>query len=375
MKVLMITSSAGYGGGPQHIFNLVSNIEGTDCSVSIACPNEEPFWDRFSEIISGDLIEIPSRKFSLRHILSLYRFVKKNDIAILHSHGKGAGTYGRILSLVTGVPLAHTPHGIHVPQELKIKDRLYILYERIFGRIAKVNIFVSASEKEKACRLFKWERIPFVVIPNGVNHVPNGLIQECRKNIRSTYSVEMGTIVAITLTRFDFAKNAMEMAKIAEITGSLEFWFVGDGADRKKVEDYCITNSVSNVRFFGFQSDPVQFLSAADIYLSTSRWEGLPLSVLESMSVGIPCVASDVVGNCDAVDHEVSGFLYPLGDIESAKRFLARLNSDAHLRSSMGNMAHRRHAQYFSTDLMAANVKSLYEILVVGKGNFLNFGE
>ncbi|MFH4347153.1 hypothetical protein WAJ13_22105, partial [Acinetobacter baumannii] len=72
-----------------------SNIE-----YYVACPEEEPYWDRYTQLLGeGELIKIPHRKFKLKYYLEMLSFVKKNNIDIIHSHGKGAGIYSRLLKV------------------------------------------------------------------------------------------------------------------------------------------------------------------------------------------------------------------------------------------------------------------------------------
>ena len=95
-------------------------------------------------------------------------------------------------------------------------------------------------------------------------------------------------------------------------------------------------------------------IADASVYLTTARWEGLPLAVLEAMSLGIPVVASDVVGNRDAVEEGVTGYLYPLGDVKIAARLVedaARLDRE---------LVRQHHRQYFSSERMVEETLAVY---------------
>ena len=79
-----------------------------------------------------------------------------------------------------------------------------------------------------------------------------------------------------------------------------------------------------------------EFLYVSDIYLSTSLYEGMPLSILEAMSIGLPIVASNVVGNIDTVKDGKTGYLYDLNNIEMAIKCINKLANDESLRNGMG---------------------------------------
>ncbi len=359
MRVLEITASAGFGGGPQHVFELVSNL-GDEVSIDIACPCQEPYWDRFSAIIQGELVEIPERRFTLTMALRLVRHVRRRDIQLLHSHGKGAGVYGRFIAALTGVPLVHTPHGIHLGHYSKLMRRTYIAYERMTGRFSDCTIFVSESEKERAMGLHLWPSVQSQVIVNGVRSWPDDRAKQWRCELRSSIGVADSELVVVTLSRFDFQKNMNEMAFIAEKCPRIQFWFLGDGADKPAVMEYCKSHKIANVWLPGFVPDPLSYLAAADVYLSTSRWEGLPLSLLEAMSLAKPVVASEVTGNRDVVHDSKTGYLYPLGDANRAVELLGKLENDAGLRRRMGQAAKRHQKETFSVGAMAAKTLAVY---------------
>jgi len=91
IKVLIISSRADYGGGPEHIYKLISLLH-EEVIFYVACPIDIPYWHRYSELLTvNNLFEIPHRKFSIKYLLALRTFTKNNKIDIIHSHGKGAG--------------------------------------------------------------------------------------------------------------------------------------------------------------------------------------------------------------------------------------------------------------------------------------------
>ena len=118
--------------------------------------------------------------------------------------------------------------------------------------------------------------------------------------------------VVTTISRFDYAKNmslAYEIAKNFKDNSSIVFLWLGDGDDRIKFESMAQKDG-ANIIFTGFADEVPAYLSATDIYLSTSRWEGLPYALIEAQSLGIPIVATNVVGNNEVVENGKNGFLF-----------------------------------------------------------------
>ena len=76
---------------------------------------------------------------------------------------------------------------------------------------------------------------------------------------------------------------------------------------------------------------------SSDIYLSTSLYEGLPISILEAMSIGLPIVASKVTGNVDTIKNDISGFFYRLGDIKQASFLIEKIMENKALKLQLSN--------------------------------------
>lgn len=356
-NILLITSRADYGGGPEHMFRLMSRYS-KNVQVFAACPDDFPYKKKFENIIgSSRIIIIPHRKFSFKSLLNLKNFIKKNKIDIVHSHGKGAGIYSRLLFPLTSVPVIHTFHGIHIDNYGKVLKVFYILLERFLNFFTKYFIAVSASEKQKAIELNFTAENKIAVISNGV--VPQTII---RSGFPST-----GKFTILTVTRYDFAKNTgliiliiKELKKLNSLS-KFNFHIVGEGEEKKSIEDYIYKNSLNEaVTFTGFTEDLSKFYKESFCYLSTSKWEGLPLSVLEAMSFGLPVIATNVNGNKDLVKNNFNGFLYEINNPNEAAENILKLAGDEQLWKELSAQAKNFIENNYSVDKMAAETEKLY---------------
>jgi len=114
IKILHISSRADFGGGPEHLFQLLKSAK-NKMDVFAACPNDFPYYEKYRELLGKDkIIIIPHRKFSPSVFVKLISFITGNGINIVHSHGKGAGIYSRLLYLFTNIKVVHTFHGLHI---------------------------------------------------------------------------------------------------------------------------------------------------------------------------------------------------------------------------------------------------------------------
>lgn len=354
-RPLEITARADIGGGPEHVFQLASSLR-ERCPIALASPTDEPYWNRFVSIAGDDnTLPIPHRRFSLRALGQLVAFVRKRRINVIHSHGKGAGLYGRLLAAATGLPCVHTFHGFHVGEYGPLAKRAYIALERGLGLFTKSGICVSQGEFEQISEVGLLGPKKLLTIENGVQ------ISQPRQKVPPAPPLRL-----VAVSRFDYQKNTEMMIDIARdlarpengIGFQMVIYGRGDGFDETQatIAERGLSQHVS---LPGATTDIRQQLREAHVFLSTSRWEGMPLAVLEAMSESLPVVASDVVGNRDVVDHGTTGLLFQPDDALNAVTMIKDL-ADPARQYQLGMAGRARVEAKYSIDRMSARVFELY---------------
>lgn len=321
INALLITLRADFGGGPEHLWQLLLHQKG-DANAFVACPNDYPYFDRYIKNVgSGKMFLLPHRQFSLRHFFSLRSFCQTHRIDVIHAHGKGAGLYARLVSLTTGIPSVYTFHGLHTDGYSLAKKQVYLLYERLAAFFTAAAIAVSPGEQARifAANLFPKEKL-FLI--------PNAVALPRRKATRPMTS----PLRVVSFTRFNYQKNSQFILKIAEKLSQrnqldrFRFLLVGEGEQREwiaaEAERCGLGDAISCP---GATPTPFVYFDKAFAYLSTSLWEGMPLAVLEAMAHGIPVIASDVVGNTDALLGGELGMLFGVSDAAMAADWLCAL--------------------------------------------------
>ena len=129
----------------------------------------------------------------------------------------------------------------------------------------------------------------------------------------------------------------------------------------KQVADYGLE---STVEFLGNPQQVTDIFRRADIYVLSSDYEGLPLSVLEAMRTGLPVVATDVGGVSEAVIDSETGFLVPRGDAEALRSKIQQLIDDPLLRTKMGQNGRRHYLEKFTARRMTDRTGEIYEKLL-----------
>lgn len=305
MKIMMITLRTDLGGGPKHLLDLIralnSNEKTQKNEYFLAAPIEEPFGPSLKNEFKNHFL-LPHRSFNLKAFIQLVYFLKKYKIDIIHSHGRGAGLYSRLLFLL-GWKVVHTFHGIHQSQSLLGKIKLGL--DKLLTPFCNYYILCSLDEKNSAQKENLLGHVPWEIILNGINI---GIFSPARNSQSSTTSDNNSPTSQIefssqrplrmgVMARSDYQKgldllfsNCLELKKR---NFPFVFYIAGSSKEEVKVPE-ALTH---NIQFLGPLKNPQDFFDKIDIYVSHSRWEGLPLSVLETMDAQIPCLLSEVVGH------------------------------------------------------------------------------
>ena len=359
----MITVRSDHGGGPRQIQLLLRHLS-REIDPYIACPDDPPYRSRFEQLIGGNVYSIPHRRFALRFAIGLAAYIRNRGIDIIHTHGKGAGVYGRVASLLTGKPCLHTPHGLHVDGYGPFQRYLYRAYENPSARWVKGIIFVSEDERTASKNFGLWNGLPQWVVPNGVEDVSTEYKENFRRRMRRHLRVPENQLVVATLSRFNRQKNMNEAYAIACALPEALFLWVGEGEEAPELQRRALADGLSNLRFLGAVDDALPILAAADVYLTTSRWEGMPFGVLEAMALGVPVLASDVTGHRQLVGGSGGGILYSLGYPALAVVQLRRLADSEDLRQQIGEQGRTVQCKQYSVSIMARRISSLYATMV-----------
>ncbi|WP_444320447.1 glycosyltransferase [Megasphaera sp.] len=286
----------------------------------------------------------------------LYRLKNIENIDILQLHSSKAGVLGRVAARLLGLQKRtfYLPHGVSFArQDVSSRKRnFYILIEKVANAFAGRVIACSHSEKE-------------LLISHGIKNVTvinNGIkVSE----VEPKYKIPGRPLVFGTVGRITYQKNPKLFNEIAvhfKEDKRVRFLWIGDGELRHEIQE----NEQVQVTGWVTPSEVQSYLNQIDIYISTSLWEGLPLSVLEAMNCGKPLLLSDCVGNVDTVKDGDNGFLYH--DVEDAvdliEKFLL-IPTESVLK--LEKKSYQMVCNNFSLRLLKNAYESLYKTIVLKK--------
>ena len=362
-KIMIISTTSDLGGGPIHIRSLIDNLS-ESYQFYLAAPKDGEISPDLKQKCVGS-VDITANKFDFSSAVNLVFFTVKNKIKIVHSHGKGGGVYARFIKIfLPYINIIHTFHGIHFERYGKFKKIIYKFYEALTLALNKKLIFVSISEQSKLVSFLGKDPSRSCVIANGtrVRLSPCEIISKVGKNL--------GCLRVTFIGRLDPIKNVLavcELAKCLDAYGiAFQITIVGDGCQRelllstiKELE----LRSVNKITSVGARKDVHAILDETDVLFNASLSEGHPLSLLEAMSAGVICLASNVTGNIDIIDHNRDGLLYPVNDISKAAAMLRALQNDSQTADRLILNGWLKHQHFFSDEKCFERLKAEYEVL------------
>jgi len=367
-RVLELVVSTELGGGPAHVAALMQAWPRDAFEITVAGPGQGPFAPVFRRA-GAEFVDVPLDRFAGSNLLQLTRLIRERDIDLVHTHGKGAGLFGRAAARLVGVPAVHTFHGLHdraYPPGLR---QLYVWMERaLIGPRGHV-VHVSPSQARDAARLGLYPRWRSRLIPNGLDTQRVEAAVRAQPVTRSQLGIPEGVPLIGTLARLDRVKAIDVLIRafktcLAELPDA-RLLLVGEGPERARLERQARTLGLGErVRFTGAIPDGFRCLPILDVYTSASRREGLPMSVLEAMCLERPIVASDVGGHRDALQHGRTGVLIQVGDSAALADAWVRMIRYREMAERLGRRARADVLERFSATRMADQVAALYNLIL-----------
>lgn len=281
-------------------------------------------------------------------LLRLIRLLHQQDGDIIHLHSSKAGFLGRLGAMLLGQSgrVLYTPHGVAFLRQdvASRKQTLFVWLEQLANRCG--GQVIACSSSEAAC--LRSHGIEASYINNGVTCLPES-------DIKAPSNAEKSITVAL-VGRISSQKNPLWYNAIASAFANqpnIRFLWVGDGELRHQL-------TAPNIECTGWVS-PEQVtahLQAADIYLATSAWEGLPLSALQAMCHRLPLVLSKCTGHLDLLQPGRNGFMFQ--KTEEAIQAIQVLVDNPVLRAQLGQASRELLEQDFNVQQMADGYRRVY---------------
>lgn len=280
-------------------------------------------YDRVSDHAADGKLAPTIRLYWLaRSALTLRRALKAHKVNVIHAHETAPLLTARLASLGMGIPIVMTYHG-------SSPDRLNAV-ARACRQQADLAICPSETVMQSLLeRQVDPDKARVMLLGVRPNPPADPAAAEA---LRRELLGEDGTHLVLSLSRLDHQKGLDAMIEVArrvrrDLPG-LRIVVGGEGVLRGQVEAWAEKAGVSDIiRFPGVISDVATYLAASDIYMLTSRWEALPISIVEAFRAGLPVIATDCGGVRELVGNDV-GRLCAVDDLDALSQALRDLCTD-----------------------------------------------
>lgn len=264
-------------------------------------------------------------------IFDCIKIIKKEKPDLLHVHSAKGGVIGRIVGIITKTKVLYTPHAFsYLSEKNSFKRFIYLLIEKILSNGNSVLLATSKSETVRAIDEVGYNKGKTIIFNNSINPVSS--IEKL--SISKTWPDEY----ICTVGRPSYQKNIELMIKILfEINKikNIHLVIMGVGhhmgqlaSVNELIASLNLTDKVTLLKWTK-REDVFNIIDNSKLYISTSRYEGLPYSIIESLALAKPCVVSDCDGNRDLIIDNYNGYIIKGDDVQLYKdKILDLLNND-----------------------------------------------
>jgi len=377
INLLYVITKMELGGAQKQLLSLINNLDKEVYDIFLFTAkdgfliNEVAFIDKLT-LYRSIFLERSINLFKDALALSeIYSFIRKNRIQIVHTHSSKAGILGRFAAKLAKTPIIiHTVHGwsFHNYQS-RIINYFYLILEKICANFTDKIIVVSNFDRNRGLKNSIGGGKQYILIRYGIDD-SKFKNREGRNDVRKALGLNNTDLVVGMIACFKPQKAPLDFIKLAAaIKGrfsDVKFILVGDGVLRKKVSDLVKKLNLENqVVLSGWRDDIPLILSAFDVFVLTSLWEGLPIAVLEAMACGVALVATDTGGIGEAVIDGQTGYLAQTGDIVSMQDKVEELLKNSRRRDEFIRLSKAViDSQEFSLSNMVKNTQGLYSDLL-----------
>ena len=360
MRVLLVLGTSA-GGVGRHVHDLVGGLVSAGHDIHVACPAEVgrrfAFAETGAEVTTVEFSDRPDPRTDVRAIAALRRLLPGADV--IHAHGLRAGSLAVLAGQRLDVPLVVTLH--NAAPEGRLLGAVYGVLERLVARGADLVLGVSRDLVERMRGLgAPGARLAVVPAP------PARRASTDRYAVRAALGLGPTAQLGVLVARLAPQKQVgllLDALEAREAWDGLDVQFVvaGDGPERGALEDRIRATSVP-VTLLGTREDVPDLLAAADVVVSTARWEGQPVALQEALHAGAAIVATDAGGTGDVLGD--AALLVRVGDADALGRALREVLVHGAVRDNLRSLATERASELpTSADALEAALTAYREVI------------
>lgn len=321
-------------------------------------------------------IPIKRSPYNPKNIIA-YKKLKKilmNEYDIIHCHTPMGGVLGRLAakSIRTKAKIIYTAHGFHFYKGAPLINRL--LYYPIERYLAKyTDILITINEEDYNIAKKKFLSSINIYKVDGVG-IDLDRFKPCNDKDKRQLRIDLGIgetdFIILYVAEFTSRKNhellIYSISKLNEKIKRLKVIFAGTGPLLEKYKNKIETRGLSEtVLFLGYRNDIEKLCNIADLGVSPSKQEGLPIGVVEYLASGLPVVCSNIRGHIDIITEKKNGLLFDLNKPEQMTDAIIKFYEDSHFKNTIIENNLKDRAKY-SLDIAILKMEEIYKQCMLG---------
>jgi glycosyltransferase involved in cell wall biosynthesis len=359
-KILFVLSSGKLSGGEKVALDIANGLK-NKFDFIFYLP-EEP-QKEFLEFLNGFKVYFAKDNSIFKASKNLKETIDKEKPNIIVCHGIRSSIYLKLLlfSLKKKFKFIYVLHGIHFIRRKFPFNYIFLFWEIFTNRIfVDKLVCVGKDDYDLAKKLKLINEKKLLLIENGINveeyqNIPKGFL-------RKKFNLQNKKIL-LTICRLHYPKDVKTLIKSINLLKDedLVLFIVGDGPDRKELEELVNNlNLQEKIKFLGFKKEVKEILKDADIFILSTRWEGLPIVILEAWASKVPIIASNVHGIKSLIENEKDGLFFEFGNEKDLAEKIKILLENEEMRKKLSENGFVKVTKKFNVERMTNQYELLF---------------
>lgn len=325
----------------------------------------KPFFDKNGNKVKEYIVSI-FRDISIvndtKSLFQTYKILRKEKPDLIHAHSAKGGIIGRIMGKILGVKVLYTPHAFsYLSTQNSVKRSLFLIIEKLLANGNSLLLATSESEKKRAIEAVGYKPENVLVFNNCIEPITKIQPLSIPKTWPEQYICTVG--------RPSYQKNIEQMIQVLhEVNKEVKIHLIVMGVGPVSGQLESVKNLIkeldmsTDVTLLNWteRTDVFNIINHSKFYLSTSRYEGMPYSIIESMALSKACVVSNCDGNKDLITDNYNGFVVDNDDLNGFKSKILKLLKDEELLDTLSKNAFNAYSENYNINKNISELESIY---------------
>jgi glycosyltransferase involved in cell wall biosynthesis len=378
-RAFFVTSSDGFGGTEKHLVELIKRMEASGVRSSILQVGSDVYTRILNErgISSGTILTLNLQQSPLDWY-RLFRSIRPDVLVFVNSWLRSFPWHAMVLACVAGVPKRFAIHHLIAPPLVYVKrNSVRGILKWAFGEqrrrrlafaistpLCHATICVSHAVRNRLIKDYCFPASKTLTIHNGISTSEFQPSKSSRVHLRNRLGLGADDFLLICVARLAEVKGLdillLSLVRLLRQGVTCKCIIIGEGPLKDTISRQVDELGLSGYVFLeGFQENVKPYLQAGDAFVLTSLAEGFPLSILEAMGCGLPCVVTDVGGNSEAITDNVHGFVVAPGSADEVAVAISYLVEHPLERAEMSRAVQRRVREEFNLEARMAEIQNV----------------